>query len=164
MYVVTARDLPHAPSGRINRLQPAAEADLDQSVENSALQHREDLKDDPFALDPEGFRARHLNDIREQRWWVLRERGRIVFEVHIGAENNRTVQLGGVMTPPDLRNRGYATRGMHGIVRQLLERRPAVSLFCDEDNRAACHVYEKLGFRNLFYYRSWLLDQTDVSG
>lgn len=164
MYVVTARDLPRARAGRIERLQPARESDLEQIVENSALQHREDLKYDPFALDPEGFRSRHLVDIREQRWWVLRERGRIVFEVHVGAENARTVQLGGVMTPPDLRNRGYATRGMHGVACQLLERRPAVSLFCDEENHAACHLYEKLGFRNYFYYRSWLLDQTDVPG
>ena len=164
MYVVTARDLPRAGAGRIDHLKPAGEADLDQIVENSALQHREDLKDDPFAIDPDGFRARHLNDIRDQRWWVTREGGRIAFQVHVGAENARTVQLGGVMTPPDLRNRGYATRGMQGIVHQLLERRPAVSLFCDEANRAACHVYEKLGFRNLFYYRSWLLDQADVQG
>ena len=164
MYVVTARDLPRAGAGRIDHLKPAGEADLDQIVENSALQHREDLKDDPFAIDPDGFRARHLNDIRDQRWWVTREGGRIAFQVHVGAENARTVQLGGVMTPPDLRNRGYATRGMQGIVHQLLERRPAVSLFCDEANRAARHVYEKLGFRNLFYYHSWLLDQRDVPG
>jgi len=163
MYVVSARDLPDASRNSSERLQPATEVDLAEVVENSALQHREDLKDDPFALDPEGFRARHLNDIREQRWWVLRERGRIVFEVHVGAENERTVQIGGVMTPPDFRNRGYASRGLAAIVRQLLERRPAVSLFCDEANLAARHVYQKLGFRNLFFYRSWLLDQGAAS-
>ena len=130
---------------------------------NSALQHREDLKDDPSSADPEGFRDRHLKDLQEQRWWVLWERDRIVFQVHVGAENDHTVQLGGVMTPPDLRNCGYATRGLGGIVRQLLERRPAVSLFCDEANLAARRLYEKLGFRNRFYYRSWLLEAEDAS-
>ena len=163
MYVVTARDLPRTSRRDFEPLQLATEADLDQIVENSALQYREDLKDDPFALDPEGFRTRHMNDIREHRWWVLRERGRIVFEVHVGAENDRTVQIGGVMTRPDLRNQGYATRGLGAIVRQLLERRPAVSLFCDEANRVACHVYEKTGFRKLFYYRSWMLDPMELS-
>jgi RimJ/RimL family protein N-acetyltransferase len=159
MYVITARDLPKALQASFEPLQPATEADLDEIVENSALQHREDLKDDPFSADPEGFRNRHLKDLQEQRWWVLWERGRIAFQVHVGAENEHTVQLGGVMTPPDWRNCGYATRGLGGIVRQLLERRPAVSLFCDEANLAARRLYEKLGFRNRFYYRSWLLER-----
>ncbi len=164
MYMITERDLARAARRGAERLQPATESDLIEIVENSALQHREDLKDDPYSVDPEGFRARHENDIRENRWWVIRERGRVAFQVHVGAENDRTVQIGGVMTPPELRNQGFATRGLTVIARQLLERRPAVSLFCDESNLAARHIYEKLGFQKVFYYRSWLLDPPSPDG
>ena len=63
------------------------------------------------------------------------------------------------MVPPEARNHGWATRGMSGIVDRLLEWRPAVGLFCYEHNAAARRVYERVGFRNLFHYRSWLLDE-----
>ena len=45
----------------------------------------------------------------------------------------------------------------------LLEWRPAVGLFCYEHNAAARRVYERVGFRSLFYYRSWLLDEPLLS-
>jgi uncharacterized protein len=140
------------------RVVPAQERDLEEIAENSAQQHREDLKEDRSALDPEGFRRRHLGELRQRHWWVLKERGRIVFQVHVGPESAHVVQLGGVFTPPDLRGRGHATGGMTSIVSQLLERLPAVSLFCDEANATARRVYERVGFRTAFHYRSWLLE------
>jgi predicted GNAT family acetyltransferase len=63
------------------------------------------------------------------------------------------------MVPPEARNRGWATRGLCAIVDRLLEWRPAVGLFCFEHNAAARRVYERVGFRSLFHYRSWLLDE-----
>jgi predicted GNAT family acetyltransferase len=82
-----------------------------------------------------------------------------VFQVHVGAENAHVVQLGGVITVPDWRNRGFATRGMCAIVERLLRWRPAVCLFCNEKNSSARRVYERTGFRHVFDYHSWLLDE-----
>jgi RimJ/RimL family protein N-acetyltransferase len=144
--------------GRRVKLLPAREQHLEEIVANSAEQYREDLHDDRFAADPQLFRERHRQDVRERRWWILREDGRIVFQVHIGPENDRVVQIGGVFTVADRRNCGIATSGVAAVASQLLERRPAVSLFCDEANRAARRVYERLGFEERFHYRSWLLD------
>ena len=151
------RETLRVPSRRV-KLVPAREQDLDEVVANSAEQYREDLRDDRFAADPHLFRERHRHDVRERRWWILQDNGRIVFQVHVGPENERVVQIGGVFTVAEERNRGLATTGVAAMARQLLERRPAVSLFCDEANRAARRVYERLGFEACSYYRSWLLD------
>lgn len=138
-------------------LAPARLRDLDELVENSAQQYLEDLKVDRRGEDPAGFRERHRLEVRDGRWWVLRERGGIAFQVHVGPQNDAAVQIGGVFTPPPLRGRGFATRGVGAVSALLLLELPAVTLFCDEDNARARRVYERVGFRTRFYYRSWLL-------
>jgi RimJ/RimL family protein N-acetyltransferase len=157
VYLLTRETL-QAIEG-LPRLVPATESDLDEVVGNSAQQYREDLRDDRFAHDPDGFRQRHSRDVLLRRWWILREGGPIVFQVHVGPDNDQVVQIGGVFTLPDRRNRGIATRGVAAIARELLAHRPAVSLFCDEENRVARRVYERIGFQTCFNYRSWLLDE-----
>jgi len=158
VYLVDSPEAARA-HGRIDKLRQADPYDLEEIVQNSAQQHIDDLDDDRFAADPAGFRIRHQTDIQQQRWWVLREGGRIVFQVHVGAENREAVQIGGVFTPPDLRGQGIATRGVAAVVLRLLSRRPAVMLFCGEDNGAARRVYEKVGFGVISNFRSWLLEE-----
>ena len=138
-------------------VRPAREQELDEVVENSAQQHLEDLKEDRHALDPQGFRARHLNEIREGHWWVLTDGRRICFQVHVGPRNASVIQLGGVFTTPSARARGYATRGLAALVARLHADRPRVSLFCDESNEVACRLYERVGFKTRHHNRSYLL-------
>ncbi len=138
-------------------LEPAREADVPELTSNSAEQHREDLHDDREAADAAGFRERHANDVRDGRWWIVRERGRIVFQVHVGAASAQMVQLGGVFVPRGLRGRGHATAGVRGICARLLERYEVVTLYCDEANEGARRVYERVGFREAFCNRSYLL-------
>jgi RimJ/RimL family protein N-acetyltransferase len=156
VYVVARRTL--CVTDRGSKLLAATESDLDQVVANSAEQYREDLHDDRFSQAPELFRERHRRDVLQHRWWILTENGSVIFQVHVGPDNDRVVQIGGVFTVPDRRNQGLATRCVSAIADRLLAHRPAVSLFCDEANRAARRAYERVGFRPCFYYRSWLLD------
>jgi predicted GNAT family acetyltransferase len=156
VYVVE-RGGAREPVARGVGLAQATDADTAEVVENSARQYVEDLKIDRRAQDPAGFHARHAAEVRDGRWWVLRDHGRVAFQVHVGPENAQVVQLGGVFTVPEARGRGVATRGVAALVLRLLERRPAVSLFCDAANAPARRVYEKVGFRERFFYRSWLL-------
>jgi RimJ/RimL family protein N-acetyltransferase len=156
LYLLSRGVLRSHPSLRVRR---AEEQDAGQIVANSAQQHLEDLKEDRQAFDPAGFRRRHLQDLRAGHWWVARERGHIVFQAHVGPENDQVIQIGGVFTPPALRRRGYATRALASLASLLLERKPCVSLFCDEANRAARRVYERIGFEIVGYYRSILLSE-----
>ena len=144
------------------RLQPARISDAPELTANSAEQHREDLHDDREAADAAGFRERHANDVRDGRWWIARERGRIVFQVHVGATSAQTVQLGGVFVPRAVRGRGHATAGVRGICARLFERYEVVTLYCDEANEAARRVYERVGFREAFCNRSYLLEEPAV--
>lgn len=156
VYVVDRAGLAKPPQGA-GSLERVGEAQAEELVANSARQHLEDLGDDRFGADPEGFRRRHLSDVREGRWWVAREGRRITFQVHVGPENEHAVQIGGVYVPPDLRGQGRAKRGVSAIAARLLERRPSVLLFCGEDNAPARRVYEHVGFGVRFHYRSYLL-------
>lgn len=144
-------------------VEVARPSDLDEIVANSREQHREDLGHDRFRLDPGGFRRLHEADLREGRWRVLRERGAIVFQAHVGPYTARAVQVGGVFTPAAQRGRGWASRGMSALGQKLLERHPGVSLFCDESNAAARRVYEKVGFHAVSHYRSYLFDADAAS-
>ena len=158
------RDTLRPPGGAAGRIEPARAKDLDELVANSARQHIEDLGDDRYGADPQSFRRRHQRDIDQQRWWLLRAGGRITFQVHVGPENAHAAQIGGVITAPDLRGRGLATRGVAAIAAHLLERRPTVVLFCGEDNTAARRVYERVGFAAVFHNRSYLLQAPSCSG
>ncbi len=140
------------------KLRRARESDLETVVLHSARQHLEDLGDDRYAADPEGFRVGHRSDLRDGRWWLAREAGRLCFQVHVGPHNDHTVQIGGVFTPPDLRGRGLATRGVAALVDWLLDFHPSVTLFCDEANQTARRVYERVGFEVVAHNRSYLLD------
>ncbi len=164
VYLLSAAALERSGLGGARPcIERARERDLEAIVAHSALQHCEDLHDDRHAIDPEGFIERHRKDIQDGRWWVMHERGRIVFQVHVGVRSPHVVQIGGVFTPPYLRNEGNAKRGIAAISARLLEERPRVSLFCAEDNRAARRVYERVGFQVAHHNRSWLLDEPLVS-
>lgn len=151
--------MPNSGNAEI-QVAPAEASDLDEIVQNSRQQHTEDLKDDRYAADPEGFVARHRADLRAGRWVVARSRGRIGFQVHVGARSGTAVQVGGVFTPLELRNRGWAKRGMRALSARLLRTHPAVCLFCDEENAAARRVYEHVGFEVAFHHQSWLLEHS----
>jgi predicted GNAT family acetyltransferase len=160
VFAMRAEDLERTAEGQtLARVDPARESEADEITENSAQQHREDLGDDRYAADEIGFRERHHRDVRDGRWWVSRQRGQIVFQVHVGAASATAVQLGGVFVPSWARGRGHATRGMRGIAARMLERHDMVTLYCDEANAAARRVYERLGFRRVYSNRSYLLDE-----
>ncbi len=59
----------------------------------------------------------------------------------------RTISVGYVYTPPEKRNRGYATRCVGRLTEKLLEDYEMCTLYTDLANPTSNSIYRKLGYR-----------------
>jgi predicted GNAT family acetyltransferase len=59
-----------------------------------------------------------------------------------------------VWVDPELRNRGYAKRGLSDLCALLLATTPVVCLFARPDNAPALALYRSIGMRQEGTYRS----------
>ena len=145
-------ETPPAPRG--SDLRPARLEDLPALVEASAEAYREEVGVDAFARDPALFEWRTRVQIEEGRSWIWSEDGRILFKAEASAWTDQAVQLQQVWVEPELRGRGYGTRGLADLCRLLLARTPAVCLFVRPENATAIRLYEGIGMRRTISYRS----------
>ena len=146
--------LEEAPAPGESGLRAAGSADLELLIPACAEAHREEIGVDPLRRDPEGFRWRTRAQVDEGRSWIWVEEGRICFKAEASAWTPSAVQLQQVWVDPEVRNRGYAKRGMQDLCRLLLEHVPAVCLFVRPENAPAIRVYEGVGMRRTIAYRS----------
>jgi uncharacterized protein len=119
-----------------------------------AAAHEEEIGIDPMVRDAEAFRWRTRAQIEENRSWIWRDGGTILFKAEASAWTPSAVQLQQVWVDPPVRNRGYAQRAMRDLIRLLLEQAPAVCLFVRPENAPAIRVYENVGMRPHGVYRS----------
>jgi RimJ/RimL family protein N-acetyltransferase len=135
-------------------LRPARSSDVELLVPACAAAHREEIGIDPLRRDPEGFRWRTRVQVDEGRSWIWLEDGMILFKAEASAWTPSAVQLQQVWVDPEVRNRGYAQRGMRDLCRLLLELVPTVCLFVRPENAPALRVYEAIGMTRELSYRS----------
>jgi GNAT superfamily N-acetyltransferase len=87
------------------------------------------------------------NLVRARECWVIVESGELRAFTAFNAVTRGIVQVGGVYTPPELRNRGYARAAVAG---SLLEARANGAtrsvLFTGEDHQSALRAYTSLGY------------------
>jgi hypothetical protein len=131
--------------------------DLELLLPACAAAHEMELGVDPLARDPDGFRWRTRSQIEERRSWLWIEDGAILFKAEASAWTPTAVQLQQVWVDPEVRERGYAARGLRDLCRLLLERVPVVCLFVRSENLPAIRLYETIGMRHVLDYRSILL-------
>jgi ribosomal protein S18 acetylase RimI-like enzyme len=100
--------------------------------------------------------------IGQKRTWILEDDDGPVACSSFNAAIREAVQVGGVWTPPKLRNRGFA-RAV--VAASLLDARAGGAvlaiLFTGVENVAAQRAYEALGFDGLGAYRVVLLRRDD---
>jgi ribosomal protein S18 acetylase RimI-like enzyme len=135
-------------------LRPAQLSDLDLLVTTSAAAFLEEVGIDGYARDPALFEWRTRTQIEDSRSWLWEKEGRILFKAEASAWTDRAVQLQQVWVDPELRNRGYAKRGLADLCRLLLEETPAVCLFARRENDPALRLYDSIGMRRVGAYRS----------
>jgi predicted GNAT family acetyltransferase len=99
--------------------------------------------------------------LEQGRTWLLEDGGEPVSTSSFNAAIAEAVQVGGVWTPPHLRNRGY---GRAAVAASLVDARAEGArtsiLFTGEGNVAAQRAYEALGFRQIGHYRLLLRSPT----
>lgn len=144
------------PTVESGGLRAATIEDLDLLLPACAATHLEELGVDPLERDPEGFRRRTVAQIQEGRSWIWAQDGTILFKAEASAWTPSAVQLQQVWVDPDVRNQGYATRGIGDLCRILLERTTTVCLFVRPENEPAIRLYEGIGMRRAGTYRSVL--------
>jgi len=112
----------------------------------------------PIGLDGGAmYRARVNELVTSGRSFARIENGKVVFKAEVGAVTPAACQVQGVWVPPDLRNRGYAARGMAAVV-AIARRRfaPVVSLYVNDFNTPARAAYKRVGFQQVGTFMSVL--------
>jgi predicted GNAT family acetyltransferase len=115
---------------------------------------REELEEDPRLVDEPAYRRQAQAECREGTTFVWREADGLRFRASLGGLTASAAQVSAVYTPPEHRNRGFATRGLGELCHRLLQRVPHVCLFVNDFNQPALAVYRKLGFRSHAAWRS----------
>lgn len=120
--------------------------DLEHCHDNAAAMQTEELGLDPRTLDGSRFRRRIARLIGDGLLWVLPMGDHIAWQASAGAHCAEGTQIEAVFSPPRMRRRGFATRGLAGMCDDLLQRFELLTLHVHEDNLDAVRLYEKVGF------------------
>ncbi|HET7226663.1 MAG TPA: GNAT family N-acetyltransferase [Candidatus Eisenbacteria bacterium] len=131
---------------RLPELRPARPEDYALVHDSGAALRAEELDEDPRQLDPLAYARRVEEECRDGYTWVWIEAGRLRFRASVSALTSDAVQVSGVYTPPEFRNRGFARCGLTELVVRMLDRTRAAALFVNDFNAPAIAVYRRIGF------------------
>ena len=145
-----------APAPGETALRLATLDDVPRLLPACAAAYELELGVDPVARDGVAFRWRTAAQIEERRSWVWLEDGVVRFKAEASAWTGSAVQLQQVWVDPDVRGRGFGSRGLADLVRLLLRTTPVVTLFVRAENAAAIALYEAVGMQRELEYRSVL--------
>ncbi|HTO92692.1 MAG TPA: GNAT family N-acetyltransferase [Candidatus Sulfotelmatobacter sp.] len=143
---------------RLPALRPARPEDYAIVYESGAALRHEELDEDPRVADPRGYPRRVEEECRDGHTWLWIEDGVLRFRASISAATADAAQVSGVYTPPALRGRGYATRGLSELCTRLLARSRNACLFVNDFNAPALSLYRRLGFREIAAWASAFFD------
>jgi predicted GNAT family acetyltransferase len=96
------------------------------------------------------YRARIADLVRTRRAYARIEDGKVLFKAEVGAVGDGVCQVQGVWVAPERRGEGLSLPGMAAVVDLArAEVASAVSLYVNDFNSVARHVYRRVGFREV---------------
>ncbi len=101
----------------------------------------------PLERDPEGFRLRLARRIEQGRVWLWCEHERLLFKADVHAETPERSYLEGVYVHPDERGKGYGSRCLSQLGRELLTQTRALCLLVNEQNKDAQRFFFRNGYK-----------------
>lgn len=120
---------------------------------------REALEDEPS--DIEAMTDRWLS--RRGRTLHLWEDGEVVSLAGVGSQTPNGVRIGPVYTPPEARNRGYASALVASISQRAFDAgRRFCFLFTDLANPTANHIYQAIGYEPVRDVDMWRHDRPET--
>jgi uncharacterized protein len=133
----------------LDKARFATLGDLDELVPACASMHKEEVGIDPLERDAVGYRER-IRELIERRRAVIRiEKGMIASKCEFSAVTDEAAQLMGVWTHPRFRRQGLAGATLQEVCGHLFRKGKTVTLFVNDFNLPAIHLYERLGFRRI---------------
>jgi len=103
---------------------------------------------DPMETDREGFMARVLRRIEQNRIFVVYDGGKLVFKADIIAETADLIYLEGVYVAPEYRGKGVGSGCLAKLTLNLLKRVQNVCLLSNINFIDAHMTYVKAGFKH----------------
>jgi hypothetical protein len=107
----------------------------------TAAFHREASGDKP----PPMYREQCLNNLQEGRTYLWENKIPVCMANSTRPTQNG-INIGDVYTPPEYRNRGYATSCVAALCRELLRDFRFIVLFTDISNPVPNSIYKRIGF------------------
>jgi hypothetical protein len=101
----------------------------------------------PLEQDADGFRLRLARRIAQERVWVWCERERLMFKADVLAETPETFYLEGIYVHPDERGKGYGSRCLSQLGRELLRETKSLCLLVNEQNKDAQRFFFRNGYK-----------------
>ncbi|HYJ45294.1 MAG TPA: GNAT family N-acetyltransferase [Pyrinomonadaceae bacterium] len=102
----------------------------------------------PLEVDLAGFSARCARRIEQGRVWVWAETdGRVIFKADIISDTPEAIYLEGIYVNPRERQRGYGSRCMSQLSRNLLQHAQSLCLLVNEQNQRARAFFERVGYK-----------------
>jgi len=100
----------------------------------------------PLNVDPDGFRLRCLRRIEQGRVWVWIRRDQVIFKADVISDTPNVCYVEGVYVNPNERGKGYGSRCMSQMSRELLQRTKAVCVLVNELQQGAQRFFQQAGF------------------
>ena len=153
IFQLTAVTPPPLAAGHARIAQPADRALVARWLDAFM---REALEDDPS--DVEAMADRWIS--RRGRALYLWDDGEVVSLAGVGSQTPNGVRIGPVYTPPEARNRGYASALVAAISQAELDAgRRFCFLFTDLANPTANHIYQAIGYEPVRDVDMWRNDR-----